>query len=161
MRYAIVSSGGKQYVAREGEALEVDRLHADGQAFEFSEVLLAAEGDQVLVGTPTVQGAKVKARIVGEVKGKKIDVFRYQPKKRRRRMLGHRQIYSRLMIEEIDLPGVARKEPAPAPQKKAAAAKKPAPAARKAAARPPKAVERAPAGAKPKAKPRAAKKKGS
>ena len=132
MRYAIVASGGKQYVAREGETLEVDRLgQPEGETFEFSEVLLAAEGDQVLVGMPVVDGARVRATILGEVRAKKVVVFRYQPKKRRRRKVGHRQTYSRLKIEEIDLPGVERKESAqaegakkPAPRKKASSGAK-------------------------------------
>lgn len=128
MRYAIVASGGKQFVAREGEILEVDRLgRPEGEMYEFSDVLLAAEGDQVLVGAPVVDGARVRATLLKEVRAKKVVVFRYQPKKRRRRKVGHRQTYSRLRIDEIDLPGVERKEPAkadgprkPAPRKKAA-----------------------------------------
>ncbi len=137
MRYAIVASGGKQYVAREGEILEVDRLGKPaGDPFEFSEVLLAADGEQVLVGSPMVAGARVQGTIEGEVRGEKIVVFRYQPKKRRRRRLGHRQTYSRVKIETIDLPGVARAEAVAAekkaaPRKKAAPKKQAAPAARK------------------------------
>ena len=130
MRYAIVASGGKQYVAREGETLEVDRLGKPaGEPVEFSEVLLAADGEQVLVGSPLVAGARVQGTIQGEVRGEKIVVFRYQPKKRRRRKLGHRQTYSRVKIEMIDLPGIARAESTraekeSAPRKKAAASKK-------------------------------------
>jgi large subunit ribosomal protein L21 len=127
MRYAIVASGGKQYVAREGEALEVDRLAMPaGDDYEFPEVLLAADGDQILVGAPVVDGASVRAKVVGEVKGEKVVVFRYQPKKRRRRKLGHRQTYSRLVVETIDLPGVPRRsdEGAPAPKKPAAPRRK-------------------------------------
>ncbi len=137
MRYAIVTSGGKQYVAREGEILEVDRLGKPaGEPFEFSEVLLAADGEQVLVGSPMVAGARVQGTIEGEVRGEKVIVFRYQPKKRRRRKLGHRQTYSRVKIEMIDLPGIARAEAKgaekkAAPRKKAAPKKQPATAAHK------------------------------
>ena len=149
MRYAIVTSGGKQYVAREGETLEVDRLGPPpGEAVEFSEVLLAADGEQVLVGSPVVAGARVQGTIQGEVRGEKVVVFRYQPKKRRRRKLGHRQTYTRVMIETIDLPGLARAEARggekkPAPRKKPAApAKKAAAAARKTGGRAPTAKKK-------------------
>src|SRR3989337_1415260 len=125
MRYAIVTSGGKQYVAREGETLEVDRLGPPlGEAVEFSEVLLAADGEQVLVGSRVVAGAGFQGTIQGEVRGEKVVVFRYQPKKRRRRKLGHRQTYTRVRIDRIDVPGLDRgpdAEPAgkPAPKKTA------------------------------------------
>jgi large subunit ribosomal protein L21 len=138
MRYAIVASGGKQYVAREGETLEVDRLDKPaGQSIEFPEVLLAADGENVFVGAPNIAGARVQGTIEGEVRGEKIVVFRYQPKKRRRRRLGHRQTSSRVKIECIDLPGLARAERAApekkAPARKAAAAAKKAPEGKKAA----------------------------
>jgi large subunit ribosomal protein L21 len=156
MRYAIVASGGKQYLAREGQSLEVDRLgKSAGQGVEFSDVLLAADGQQVLVGTPSVSGARVTGTVQGEIRGEKIIVFRYQPKKRRRRKLGHRQTYTRVMIEKIEAPGLGRSTVAaearpaakPTPPKKAAKPKaataprpaKPAaakPAPRKPAARP-------------------------
>jgi large subunit ribosomal protein L21 len=143
MRYAIVTSGGKQYIAREGEHLEVDRLDRDkGQTFEFSEVLLAADGGQVLVGAPSVAGARVLGTIQGEVRGEKIVVFRYQPKKRRRRKLGHRQTYTRVRIDQIEAPGLGRvkiEEPAkkPAGKKTAGTPRKSKPApVRPAAAKP-------------------------
>src|SRR3990170_6614908 len=149
MRYAIVTSGGKQYVAREGQSLEVDRLDsATGQSIEFSEVLLAADGGQVMVGAPSVTGARVQGTVQGQVRGEKIIVFRYQPKKRRRRKMGHRQTYTRVMIETIDLPGLARAEARggekkPAPRKKPAApAKKAAAAARKTGGRAPTAKKK-------------------
>jgi large subunit ribosomal protein L21 len=165
MRYAIVLSGGKQYVAREGESLEVDRLgQAAGDDVVFSDVLLAADGAQVLVGSPAVNGAKVKGTVERELRGEKIIVFRYQPKKRRRRKLGHRQTYTRVHIDQIDVPGMDRSESGeekPAPRKAAAAPKSKPAAARPAAAKPAaskpaarKPAPRKPAAAKP------AKKKG-
>ncbi|HSR48234.1 MAG TPA: 50S ribosomal protein L21 [Anaerolineales bacterium] len=160
MRYAIVTSGGKQYVAREGETLEVDRLgQPEGETFEFSEVLLAAEGDQVLVGAPKVDGARVRATVLGEIRAKKVVVFRYQPKKRRRRMLGHRQTYSRLRIDQIDLPGVERKDSAKAEEPKAAPRKKTAAKAKAAAGTTKSAGRKSAGGAKSGAK--TTKKKGS
>jgi large subunit ribosomal protein L21 len=173
MRYAIVASGGKQYVAREGQSLEVDRLdRATGQTIEFSEVLLAADGEQVMVGAPSVSGARVVGTVQGEVRGEKIIVFRYQPKKRRRRKLGHRQTYTRVRIDQIDVPGLDRGQDAESPKKPAAkkaagapgkskpAPAKPAPAkaaVSKPAARKPAASK--PAASKPAAS-KASKKKG-
>jgi len=148
MRYAIVASGGKQYIAREGQSLEVDRLdRTTGQTIEFSDVLLAADGDQVMVGAPSVSGARVVGTVQGEVRGEKIIVFRYQPKKRRRRKLGHRQTYTRVRIDQIDVPGLERRqaaEPAAKP-----AAKKAAAGPRKSKAAPSKPAPRKPAAAKP------------
>lgn len=102
MKYAIVESGGKQYKAVAGATIDVDRLPvAPGDSIELDKVLLVADGDDVIVGTPTVDGVKVKATVVDHVKGPKIIVFKYRPKKRYRVKTGHRQQYTRLLIEEI------------------------------------------------------------
>ncbi|MEW6569205.1 MAG: 50S ribosomal protein L21 [Chloroflexota bacterium] len=106
MKYAVVQTGGKQYLALEGQAIEVDRLpHQEGDSLELKEVLLAADDGQVLVGSPFIEGAKVKASVVAQVKGPKVRVFKYIPKERYRRRAGHRQLYTRLAIESIILPG--------------------------------------------------------
>lgn len=106
MRYAIVESGGKQYIAREGEAIEVDRLSIEiGKPVEFDQVLLAVDDGEVLVGHPLVKGAAVKAKVVDQIKAKKIIVFKYIPKQRYRRKAGHRQKYTRVVVNEISLPG--------------------------------------------------------
>lgn len=101
MKYAIVESGGKQYKAVPGGTIEVDRL--PGQAGDTIEldVVLVSEDGEVKVGTPFVDGVKVKASVVGEVKGPKIIVFKYKPKIRYRRKQGHRQRYTKIKIEEI------------------------------------------------------------
>jgi large subunit ribosomal protein L21 len=155
MRYAVVVSGGKQYVAREGQSLEVDRLdRSAGQSVEFSEILLAADGSQVMVGTPSVAGARVTGTVEREIRGEKIIVFRYQPKKRRRRKLGHRQTYTRVRIDQIEAPGLNRMQTEPAEKPaKAARGSKPA-AARPAPARPAaaKPAPRKPAARKPAAR---------
>ena len=118
MRFAIVESGGKQYRAVEGRTIEVDRLPVDaGNKFDFERVLLMADGDDVLVGTPTVSDILVKVTVVDHIKGPKIDRFKYRPKKRIRVRGGHRQQYTRLLIDFIGHPGEERKvekaEPAP------------------------------------------------
>jgi large subunit ribosomal protein L21 len=101
--YAIIETGGKQYRVEEGEELLIERLpHAvPGGRVEFDKVLLVSDDDRVKVGTPYLERAKVVGQIVEEVKGKKITVFTYKPKKRYRRKLGHRQRYMRALIEEI------------------------------------------------------------
>ncbi len=103
MQYAIVESGGKQYKAVPGTTIEVDRLpHPEGTQIELDQVLLVADGDQITVGTPTVEGAKVKATVEKHFKGRKIIVFKYIPRERYRRKRGHRQQYTRLRIDAIE-----------------------------------------------------------
>ncbi len=104
MTYAVIEAGGKQFFAREGEAIEVDRLPLEeGQKVTFDKVLLVAQEDKVLVGRPTVAGAKVQGTVVAQVKGPKIVVFKYKPKERYRRKQGHRQRYTRVLIERIQV----------------------------------------------------------
>jgi large subunit ribosomal protein L21 len=102
MKYAVVETGGKQYVAREGETIEVDRLPLDvGKSITFEKVLLVVDGKEIAVGAPGVQGAKVKGTIVDQIKAKKVIVFKYIPKERYRRKQGHRQRYTRVAIDNI------------------------------------------------------------
>jgi len=104
MKYAIVASGGKQFKAVEGDTIEVDRLEASvGDAVSLDQVLLLVEGESIHVGTPMVKTAKVSATVVDQFKGPKIDVFRYKPKKRIRSKVGHRQQYTRLKIDSIEM----------------------------------------------------------
>jgi large subunit ribosomal protein L21 len=100
--YAIVATGGKQYRVEQGQRLEVERLAAEpGSTVELPEVLLVADGERVTVGQPTVPGARVVAEVLGEVKGKKLVVFKYKAKVRYRRKTGHRQRLSRLVVRDI------------------------------------------------------------
>ena len=106
--YAIVETGGKQYRVTQGQVLDVDRLDVDeGATVELDRVLVVGEGDNVAVGTPTVEGAKVVATSKGDGRARKIIVFKYKPKVRYRRKTGHRQTYTRLAIDEIVAPGIA------------------------------------------------------
>ena len=83
MKYAIVEDGGKQYKAVEGNTIEVDRFDAEvGEQVDLERVLLVVDGEQVSVGKPVVEGVKVQATVVAQVKGPKLIVFRYKPKKR-------------------------------------------------------------------------------
>jgi len=110
MRFAIVESGGKQYRAIEGRTIEVDRLAVDaGKKFDFERILLMADGDDVMVGTPTVSDILVKVTVLDHIKGPKIDRFKYRPKKRIRVRGGHRQQYTRLVVDFIGRPDEERK----------------------------------------------------
>ena len=100
--YAIVSSGGRQYRVEPGQRLDVEKLPAEaGSEITLDQVLLIGDGDTITVGQPIVSGARVLADVVGEVKGRKIIVFKYKNKVRYRRKTGHRQRYLRLQIKEI------------------------------------------------------------
>jgi large subunit ribosomal protein L21 len=103
MKYAIVESGGKQFTAVEGNTIEVDRLPAEsGQQVTLDAVLLLVDGDKISVGAPVVEGAKVKATVVGHVKGPKVVIFKYRPKKHYRVKTGHRQQYTQLIVNSIE-----------------------------------------------------------
>ena len=102
MKYAIVEDGGKQYRAVEGVTIDVDRFPADaGEQIDLERVLLVADGEDVKIGTPFVAGAKVQATVVSQVKGPKLVVFKYKPKQRYRIKKGHRQQYTRIMVDSI------------------------------------------------------------
>ena len=110
--YAIIETGGKQYRVTPGQTIDVERLDvAEGSSVELDKVLLIAQGEKVTVGNPTVGGAKVVATSRGEARGKKVIVFKYKPKVRYRKKMGHRQAYTRLTIDKIVEPGAAPSEP--------------------------------------------------
>lgn len=100
--YAVIQTGGKQYKVEPGQTVDVEYLGSErGSTIEIEKVLLIADGDKVTVGRPVIAGAKVVATVVGEGKGKKIIVFKYKPKVRYRRRIGHRQLYTKLAIKQI------------------------------------------------------------
>ncbi len=104
MKYAIIENGGKQYRAVEGSTIEVDRMDVEvGQQVSLPSVLLLVDGDQIAVGAPVVDKARVSATVVEHVKGPKIVVFHYRPKKRIRTKTGHRQQYTRLQVNSIEV----------------------------------------------------------
>jgi large subunit ribosomal protein L21 len=103
--YAVVTSGGKQYRVEPGATLLVERLPGEpGAAITFERVLLFGDGDRVTVGTPTVDGVTVRATVLGEERGPKLMVFKYRPKARYRRRMGHRQHLTRVRIDAIESP---------------------------------------------------------
>ncbi len=98
---AVIKVGGKQYIVTEKETLLVDRL-PDGTKELTLDALLTIDGDKTAIGTPTVKGVKVSAKVVeAEVKGDKIRVIRYKSKKRVHKENGHRQKYSQIEITSI------------------------------------------------------------
>ncbi len=103
--YAIVKTGGHQYRVTVGDVLNVEKLPVEaGEQVELGEVLMVSgDDDKITVGTPFISGAMVKAKVVDHHRGEKIIVFKYKPKKRYRRRMGHRQDLTRLSIEAISL----------------------------------------------------------
>ena len=99
---AIIVTGGKQYKVSEGEALFIEKLDVEaGEQVVFDQVLAVLDGDTATIGTPTVAGAKVEATVVKNGKGKKIRIFKYNPKKGYRKRQGHRQPYTKVEIQKI------------------------------------------------------------
>jgi large subunit ribosomal protein L21 len=106
MKYAIVEDGGKQYKAVENSTIDVDYFPAEaGDQYDLARVLLVSDDDKVVVGSPLIEGASVQATVVAQVKGPKVVVFRYRPKKRYRVKTGHRQKYTRIQIDSITTNG--------------------------------------------------------
>lgn len=100
--YAIVRAGGKQYRIERDQLLDVDRLQAEvGSTVELNDVLLVADGADVQVGKPIVDGARVLAEVLEHGRGEKLLVFKYKSKVRYRRKHGHRQDYTRVAIRQI------------------------------------------------------------
>lgn len=135
MLYAIVENGGKQYKAVEGNYIEIDLLPEEvGKKKIFENVLLLAEDGKVEVGTPYLPKVSVDTTVVDHFKGPKIVVFKYRAKQRYRVKTGHRQKFTRVMVDSITFPGKTAK-----PEKKEAAKEEPKvekkPAARKPAAK--------------------------
>jgi large subunit ribosomal protein L21 len=109
--YAVVRTGGKQYRVQEGRSLTIDRLPGEpGETIELRDVLLLSDGENVTVGNPVVEGARVLGTIAEQGRAKKIIVFRYKAKTRSRKKTGHRQQFTRLTVEDILAPG---QEPKP------------------------------------------------
>ena len=103
--YAIIETGGKQYKVAEGDVIKTDLLESEvGSDVTFDRVVLASSGDAVSVGSPTVSGASVTGTVLRQDKDKKILVFKYKPKKRVRKLTGHRQRFAEIKITKISLP---------------------------------------------------------
>ncbi|AFS00327.1 50S ribosomal protein L21 [Lentilactobacillus buchneri] len=99
--YAVITTGGKQYKVSEGDAIYVEKLDAEeGAKVTFDQVVMVG-GDSVKVGTPLVDGASVTGTVEKQGRQKKIIIFRYKPKKGSRSKKGHRQPYTKVVIDSI------------------------------------------------------------
>ncbi len=97
---AVITTGGKQYLVSPGETLEVELVDPATKQLKL-EPLLIIDGEKIKVGAPTVSGVTVTAEVLGEVKGEKIKVLKFKPKKRQKTLTGHRQHYSQIKITSI------------------------------------------------------------
>ena len=102
-KLAVIQTGGKQYIVKPGDSLKIEKLKGvkEGGSFIFDKVLLTAEGDNVKIGRPFVEAAKVEAKVEGEGRAKKINVIRYKSKTRYRKKKGHRQPYTQVKISNF------------------------------------------------------------
>ena len=100
--HALIETGGKQFRVTEGDTIFVEKLDVNaGDAITFDQVLAVIDGDKATFGTPVVEGAKVEASVVKNGKGKKVMIFKYNPKKGYRKRQGHRQPYTKVTIGKI------------------------------------------------------------
>ena len=100
---AIIVTGGKQYKVAEGDILFIEKLDAEaGATVKFDQVLAIIDGEKATFGAPVVEGASVEATVVKNGKGKKIRIFKYNPKKGYRKRQGHRQPYTKVEITKIN-----------------------------------------------------------
>jgi large subunit ribosomal protein L21 len=100
--YAIIITGGKQYKVQEGDVLFIEKLNAaEGEVVSFDQVLIVSNDNGLVIGSPTVSGAAVSAKVERHGKGEKIIVYKYKAKKNYRRKQGHRQPYTKVVIEKI------------------------------------------------------------
>ena len=100
--YAVIQTGGKQYKVQPGETVYLEKLPGTaGDAIEFDEVLLVADDEQVAVGRPLIEGAKVSGEIVEQGRGQKLIVYKFKRRKNYRRKNGHRQDYTAVKISAV------------------------------------------------------------
>jgi large subunit ribosomal protein L21 len=100
--YAVITSGGKQYRVKEGQTLKVEKLTAEvGSTIDIKEVLLVANGDDIKVGKPFVDGSKVVATVTAHGRGKKIHIIKFRRRKHHMKRMGHRQDFTEVQITKI------------------------------------------------------------
>ena len=99
--YAIIATGGKQYRVSEGDVIYIEKVDAQVDSTVSFDALLVGENGDVKIGTPVVEGVKVEGKVVGQIRGEKIIVFKYKSKKNYRRKQGHRQPYSKVEITKL------------------------------------------------------------
>jgi len=101
--FAVIKTGGKQYIVEPGKKLKVEKLEGkEGKEISFKDVLLVEKNKKLEIGDPKVKGAAVSAKILKQGKGEKIIVFKYKPKTRYKVKKGHRQLYTEVEIKSIE-----------------------------------------------------------
>ncbi|MDO4943629.1 MAG: 50S ribosomal protein L21 [Ruminococcus sp.] len=101
--YAVIETGGKQYQVKAGDEVFIEKLDVNAEdAVTFDKVMAVADDNGIKVGAPYVEGATVSAKVLKNGKAKKITVFTYKPKKGEKRKMGHRQPYTKVVIEAIN-----------------------------------------------------------
>ena len=103
--YAVIRAGGKQHKVAEGDIIEIERLKDGGDTVEFTPLLVVDDKGKVSSSPSDLSGARVTAKVLGETKGEKLDIFKYRNKTGYRRRAGHRQSYSQIEISGIKLSG--------------------------------------------------------
>lgn len=102
--YAIVEIAGKQYKVEKDATINVDRLEkGSSDDIILDKVLLLANGENLQIGQPYLANVKIKAKMLGEVKGDKVKGIRFKQRKNQQRTLGHRQIYTQLQINDLQV----------------------------------------------------------
>ena len=99
--YAVILTGGKQYRVSQGDVIYVEKLDAETDSKVSFDVLMLGSDEAVEVGTPTLAGAKVEGKVLGQVKGEKIMIYKYKSKKNYHRRAGHRQNYTKVEITAV------------------------------------------------------------
>lgn len=100
--YAVIKTGGKQYRVAKGQTLKVEQLSVEpGEAIDFEQVLMIADGDAITVGTPFIEGGKVSAEVKTHGRGEKIDVIKFKRRKQYKKQMGHRQNYTEVKVTGI------------------------------------------------------------
>ena len=102
MNFAVIKTGGKQYLVEPGKKLKIEKLEAEeGKEVIFDQVLLKSDTNKLLIGAPLVEGAKVAGKVLKQGRSKKVVVFKYKPKKRYKVKKGHRQFFTEVEIIKV------------------------------------------------------------
>ncbi len=99
--FAVIKTGGKQYIVRKGDVVTIEKLVHDGKKVSFDQVLLIADEKKATIGQPVIKGATVSASVLEDGKGEKKMVFRYKAKTRSKKKKGHRQPFTKVKIDSI------------------------------------------------------------
>lgn len=99
--YAVIKTGGKQYRVSEGQTVKVEKLNAEEGASVDIDVLMIADGDNIKVGSPNIEGGKVTATVKSHGRGKKVEIIKFRRRKHHDKRMGHRQAYTELLITAI------------------------------------------------------------